>query len=415
MSLSGNQKSSWTRLVAMFILKVLVGSEGRRKHMKKIIVRYGLMLFALFVIGLIMPRQAHAVEFLQQKEYVLSTNQLLTEELWLLSDTAILEGDAQDALFVIAETISFSGVADDDLWCLGETIDFTGTVESHARIAAVRSLRISGKIGRNLMAGANTISLEKEASVNGSALLAGENVILAGFIGGKATVFATHATIGGKINGPLRIYAEDIVVLPGTEINGDLTYTSRKELVLDNKVALRGQLVRDVVATQETKEPAASWSSRLFYQIYFFIAALIVGLIWLACFAPFTNDVVLRLRASGWRCALAGIVTLCFLPMFSGLLLLTIIGIPLSILLILTLTILLYVAKFTVAQQLGFFILRRTPELSYARSWPALAIGLLALYGLFALPFVGNYLWWGVTTIGLGGIVMGIFRFGKQN
>ena len=59
-------------------------------------------------------------------------------------------------------------------------------------------------------------------------LCMGENVIIEGAVSGNVRIIAQRATIGGKIDGDLSVAAQDIVILPGTLLNGNLTYTAPK-------------------------------------------------------------------------------------------------------------------------------------------------------------------------------------------
>ena len=76
----------------------------------------------------------------------------------------------------------------------------------------------------------------------------------------------------------MRVYATDIVVMPGTEIGGDLVYTCDKELVLDEKVQLPGQLLRKEVQQPSAEIPQLPPMHVVIMNFYLFVAALMVGI-----------------------------------------------------------------------------------------------------------------------------------------
>lgn len=358
---------------------------------------------------------APAIQFRTADAYVLQSDQTVTEELWLVTGTADIRGTAEDDVFAVgnafdaASSTTLSGAFGNDVWAVANTVTVTGRVKEHGRLLA-NTVELGGRIGASLAAAGSSIRLAKASEVAGDAILFCENALLEGEVGGNLRLFAYSVTLSGKFAGNVRVVAEDIVVMPGTEIKGNLTYTSSKELFLDQNVALGGQLVRKEV-TKPAEAP--SYGPRLnevvVTQAFLYLCALVVALPFVAIFAPFAGRAVRLIRQSSWKCALVGLAAFCLMPMLGVFALFTIIGIPLSVILLATYGLMIYLSKIVVALVVGGVLLRRRGPQPFSRVFTALSLGLILLYALAALPTVGLIVWFLTVLLGFGGMVLAVF------
>lgn len=357
---------------------------------------------------LLLAASAHAAPLSFQAPddpFILAEDQALTNELWLVAPAADIRGGVQDDLFAVGGTLLVAGAMGRDVWALGSEVDLTGRAAGHARLLG-RALDIRGSVGGNLIGLGGSVGLSADSEVGGDAVLAGEDVTVEGRIGGRAQIYAQRVTLSGRFGGTVRVVADDIVVHPGTEIRGDLEYTSPRDLILDERVALAGQLVRKEAAVPAIRSTRASWSEALAIQLLLFSAALLVALPFLAVFPGYAGRAVRLLRQSVWKCALAGVAAFALFPMAVVILPLTIIGIPLAIVLLLLFVLLLYASKFILALAVGGWILRRRGALSFGRAVSTLALGLAVLYALVSAPGLGLAIGLLILWLGLGSLVL---------
>ena len=199
----------------------------------------------LLLLACLAPDLAPALEFLHVDRFALAAGQTCTGETWVSARTVDLQGACADDLLVAATTLSASGTLNRDWWAAAtDTVTFSGRVGGRARLAALQMLALDGVFENSLLAAANTVRLGTGCVVRGDAALAGESVISQGEVGGNLSVTAVRATVGGVVRGSVRLIGNDLVVMPGTEIRGDLLYTSSRELFLDGSVRLGGQIRR---------------------------------------------------------------------------------------------------------------------------------------------------------------------------
>ncbi len=351
-----------------------------------------------------------AIEFKRVDTFRLEPGNTQTEELWLAAQSASVHGTVKDDLMVFADTIVVSGAMQSDVWALGGqslTLLKEASVAQHARLLSQR-IEVEGRIGRSLCAAGNSIQIGTNAVIKGDAALAGENVIVSGQIGGGLKAVGVNVTLGGRIGGNVRVIADDIVVMPGAVIDGDLTYTSSKDLFLDRKVVLGGQLIRKEIAP-EAAAPETPVQDVILVRAFLYLCALAVALPFVGIFPHYTGRAVRLARQAGWRCLFAGFAAFCLMPMVSVFAFFTFIGIPLSILLLLNYVTMVYLSKIVVALVIGGMLLRRGGPQPFSRVFTALSLGLILYYALTAIPGAGAVVWLLTVFLGLGALVLAIF------
>ena len=315
-----------------------------------------------------------------------------------------------DEALWFARRVDFAGRARHDAWLIAASsvdfngeVNFTGDVEGDLRIFS-GSATLAGRIRQNVLAYARGLHLTTGSVVRGEAALIGETVICEGEVGSNAWIFANAATLGGRWNGNVRIYAKEIRIAPGTTIAGDLVYTAVKPPVLDSSVTVSGA-VRQIQAVL----PAASNRTRFAIHGYLFLAALLTGMPFVGFFPLLAGDAVRRLRTAPVRMLIAGAITLFLGPFLITFSFFTIIGIPLAILLGSLLITLVYLSHIVVALWLGHLLLRAPGPQNFSRVLSSLAMGLFILYFAGVFPAVAYFLVLPVLAFGTGALVLALF------
>ncbi|MEI7881291.1 MAG: hypothetical protein WCI95_10490 [bacterium] len=365
---------------------------------------------------LLLASMASAIEFQGTNTFTLSADQTLTNELWLQARTVTLAGTVGEDCFVFADsmgqqtatnlpTLRLAGLFCADIWGFGETIEMTGIASNNLRLAAVKTVIINSHVGHNLMAFAPTVSLGEDSSVQGSALLAGQDVIISGTIRGNTRIYGTKVTLDGKFENDLHVTASEITVMPGTEIKGDFYYQMEGDLVLDSGVLLGGKMIK-----QDPPIPApTSTSSTLMLQLTLLCGAIMVGMAFVSLTPGIAALSVHKLTESFWRCILFGFIAFALVPLIAAFLLFTVAGIPLSVILILAYVILIYVSKIIVGLFIGHLIIRKSTPVPPNLLFPVMSLGLLALYAATSLPFPFDIVFWfAITLSGMGALVSAI-------
>ncbi|MFA6172677.1 MAG: hypothetical protein WC701_03240 [Kiritimatiellales bacterium] len=360
--------------------------------------------FGALLAALLFTQSAGAIEFVQREQFISSEAETLRDELWVSAQNITISGEAQDDLFAAGGILDLRGNFKSDVWACGTQVIAAGRFTDHVRLMS-RMVQVSGTLGGSLTAIGNTVKIEPSATLAKNLFCLGENIINEGTVAGNIRIVGQKATLGGKIAGDVSVTAQEIVILPGTVIGGNLSYTAPKELVISPSVTLGGKLTR----TFETPPPKQFLKPGLFGHFVFAVAALLTGMVFSSVFPRYTAHTVQLLRTARGACLLTGFIALFLIPISAFLMIFTFIGVPLSILMFLFYLILLYLSKIAVGLWLGALILRRK-TLSKRNLLGTLAAGLFIIYLLTAFIAVSMVISMLVAIYGLGALLLALFR-----
>lgn len=357
----------------------------------------------------------------------------------LLAAPAFADEDARMSFggdeFRAGNSVQVAGSAG-DVFAAGNRVSVTGEVAGTVHMAG-RNVSLGGHVGGNVYgAGMNVDidgpvsgnvtlmgqSIEVAEPVSGNLRAMGENVTLAAPVAGSAILGGADVTIEAPISGDLSIAAEEIVWGDEAKVSGMvLFYTDDPESVdVPERVAAASQIdiremsgwERDIDAVHPGFEKPGFWAKLggLIGQV------LITGLVAfaLAALAPrFTASMRAHALEKPLRSLWMGALGLAAAAGATVVLAMTGIGLLLTPLTVFG-AVLLGLAGYVVgAYLLGVWALEATgqgvPEDHLDRAIAAfVGAGLLAFAAL--IPFVG---WWAVMAvllIGIGGLVMRLFR-----
>jgi cytoskeletal protein CcmA (bactofilin family) len=351
---------------------------------------------------------AGATPFVKSADFTLPAKETRSEELWLLTETGTVAGVIRQDCFAAGWDLSFPGSFEQDLWAAGAIVRLSGQAANDARLVG-ETVEVSGEVLGNLAVAGSSVQLATNAAIHGEALLVGESVVAEGRVEGNTRILASRVTLSGRHVGNVRLIAEDIAVMPGTQIKGNLTYTSSKDLFLDQKVILGGELIRKDLPKTGWSLPTLTSRQSILLQGILYLCAIAAAIPFVAVFPRFSGRAVRILRGSAWRCALAGFVAFSLMPMLGLFALLSVIGLPLGLILFALYFVLLYLAQVVIALAMAGALLRRRGPQPFGRLAGELVMGLSLVYLLTNLPMIGGAVWLLILFLGLGAMVLALF------
>jgi hypothetical protein len=211
-------------------------------------------------------------------------------------------------------------------------------------------------------------------------------------------VFNGDTEIVGTVQEDVVVFNGTVVVRSGAEIGGDLV--TRGTPQVEEGATIRGE--RDSVVTRFDFE-ISGFAGRIAWWVGYSISVLILGLLLLAfapqLFAAVRETARERLGSSiGW-----GVGLFFLLPIGSILLLVTVVGIPLGIFLLLALAFIYTLGYVVATVAAGSMIMRSSPS-----RYVVFLVGWVVLRVLALIPFVGGWLWFIGSVWGLGLLAVAI-------
>lgn len=338
---------------------------------------------------------AAAVRGVRAETFHLGADETLEDERAILALQIDVDGTARDDLFLFGSALRLGGRFERALWALGDTVTLTGHVGAHARLGG-RTVSIeNAEIGAGALLLGGTVRIDDTSRLHGNVRIAAEDAIVRGRVGGALRVEARRARLGGQFDGDVTVDADDLAVLPGTRIAGNLTARVPAPFVLDPRVTVEGETLIGRPVEEAPRGP------NLGFRFALLLAAYLSFLPWLALFPRFAGRAARRLRTAPWRCALAGLIALGLVPLAAMLTAASVVGLPLALTLAAGYGLLLWFAPAVPALAAGHLLLRGEGTLRPLRALATLALGLTLIHLLALVPRIG------------GGLVLLVLIFGQ--
>lgn len=311
--------------------------------------------FFLFVLSFtlaIIPFLAKNVYAQSQESVNLPADEYYQGDYYAFGEFVTISGTVDGDVYAAGQRIVIDGLVTGDVLVAAENVNITGTVEQDARIAGFDVI-VSGDVARNLTIAAFNIELLQNAFVGRNAQLVGDTL-----------------SINGDIRGDTVKYSSE-----------DWSKNTRKD----------------------SQSTASGFN--FFTKILSLTSTLVLGFILIKLFPNYTD------RATGFvlnkfgKSLLVGFLGLILFPLIILILLITILGIPLSLLTASFFVIYLFLTRIYVMQALGTKINQIAKLNIKKRGW-IFVLGLLIYYSLSAIPLVGGIIKILVITAGFGAALM---------
>ena len=288
-----------------------------------------------------------------------------------------------------------------------------GDIEVRARIgqdlrAAAGNLTLAAPVGGDAHLVGGSVRLERGAEIAGPAWIAGGDVQLLGRLGGRTKIYAGSVVIDGIVNGDLQITAKNIELRPGAQIAGAVRYTSPNELRMAEGAKVAGAIERQPTRSLD-RSPRASGS---FGIVLWLLSLFAAGVVWLLLFPGYAGAAQAQLQKAPAASLGVGFLVLVAMPVAVALLAITIVGLPLALTLLAAYGLVLLAGYLVVATTLADRLLVAAGKPAATRGWrfASLAIALLLLLLVSAIPVLGWLIALGVLMAGSGALVRQRFR-----
>jgi hypothetical protein len=257
----------------------------------------------------------------------------------------VISGVTNHSVYVAGNNIAVNGIVNGDVFCAGQTVTIDATVNGDV-LCAGQDINVRGRINGNARLGGQTVTLG--ATVSRSVSVAGQSVAIesSASVGQDLTLFAQTASVNGRVNRDLTgavssamlggvigrnvsIRSSDLTLDGGTSIAGDLAYTSQRTLHRKPCATVTGMV------TYHNAQTGHHGVNFIWAKLYWMAAIAVFGVVLVALFPRAFHRWTPDWGSGFWWALLTGFIAMFAVPVVSIVLMLTVIGVPLGIVLLL--------------------------------------------------------------------------------
>ncbi len=285
-------------------------------------------------------------------------------------------------LFVTGEHIRIDGEVDGDVYAFAHQVDVTGHINGD--LICFAQAVSSGKIGRSLTAGGETLTLD-------------------GKIGRDFLGFAESTTISGFIGGSVREQGNSLSIASGAEIDGKTSFKGQKE----PNVASDAKLASPPEFTKVEHRHEERGGGYYLWRVIWTGTFILFGLVLASLMPKFALETV---DSAGHIGASFGLGVLVFFGVFIGSIIacITVVGMLVGISSLMLWLLMLFASEVVVGGIVGQWIMGRDDDF-----WPfflRVVVGIAAVRVVTSLPFIGHWAGFIVGLWGMGAISLALYR-----
>jgi len=366
--------------------------------------------FALLTsVAILMPIFAFGATLKAGEE--VSVKNSVTDNLYAAGGNVSIDSVISGDLFAAGGNVIISENVSDDINALGGSISVLGSSGDDTRIAGGNVL-ISNNVGGELIAIGGSVNVSSGTSVTGDLVSAGGLVAVNGNIGGNAKIAGGVVNINGHIKGNVVVKADEkITIGENAVIDGNLEYSasSAESLKIEEGAVISGKTTFTEISslpkvnTQKAKSFFFAFIG--IFAIYKLFALIITALILFLLFKEFSNSVSKNAAQNPLRLIGKGFVALIVIPAASILLFVTVLGIPLGLLALLSYILLLLISSVYTNIIFGAWVSQLVYKSSAATvTWKNIIVGSFLLALIVMIPFIGWIIGFLIFLLSLGTI-----------
>jgi cytoskeletal protein CcmA (bactofilin family) len=369
----------------------------------------GAALMSLLLPAVAPP--ASALERRTEETVVVRADETINDDLFASGRSVRVDGRVRGDVFAFAQNVTVTGVIEGDLITAGAQVVLDGRVDGDVR-AAGHTVQLNGAVGRNVLGAAQLLQLSGSGRVSGNVIGAAETLSLAGDVEGSVTGAGETVELQGRVGREADLALESFTFGPRASIGGDLTYHAQEELSVPS-----GTVAGSVrhVPVQHEKPDMARPQERFnafgnFLSLTWLTGSAVVGLVLLRLFPRFAAEFLAVLETQPLPSLGLGVLAMIGTIPVAVLAALTVIGLPVAFLL---------GAGYLGGMLVGWLFLALAAGsimvglVRKGRPWHpswAFLLGLVVLYVLTRMPFLGGLVTFVGLSFGLGAFLTALYR-----
>lgn len=319
-------------------------------------------------------------------------NETIDGTLYAAGNKIRIDGTVQGDVICGAQELEINGVIEGDVICAAQKITISGEVQGDIRVAG-QEVTIEGVTAGSVSIAGQDITTTPESAIAKDVTILGSKATLDGSIGRDAQVMAEVFSANLSLTRHLEVTAQTVKLGEKTQVGGNFIYTSAADASIATEARIAGETEHKI---PETNEPNPQ--TYLGVMLLSLTSFAVLGGALLLAVPRFLHATAQAIQKAPLLTVAAGFAGLVLPPFVGAILLLSGVGTPLAIAVLLVWCLSLLCGLVVSAQALGQAILRK----SGWHAFIALLIGLGALFLLGLLPFAGGFVLLAAVIWGVG-------------
>jgi cytoskeletal protein CcmA (bactofilin family) len=356
---------------------------------------------AFFMVGIV---GAHEIR--TGDSIVTTQNEVIDETLFAFGKTLDISSTVNGDVICAGQTVNISGTVKGDVICAAQTLNISGNVDGDIRLAG-QTITITGMVDGNATLASQSVTIQSDGEITGDLSVGAEQITLGGPVGRDVAIGGTNVVLASSVGRDIKGTTENLTLTSNAVIGGDIDYTSKNEIQIDNGAVVEGTVDRTVPENNKTSS-ATVFGFAIAWFIYIFLALLLTSLVLALVIPGVLQATTDRIMKSPWIAVLIGFIASFTVPVILIFFGITIIGLPLMILFgLIWLVIIMLSGPFS-AYYIGRLIMpNRIPIIT-------MLVGSVVLLALYFIPFIGIIALIGAHWLGSGMILQEMFRRNPQ-
>jgi cytoskeletal protein CcmA (bactofilin family) len=351
------------------------------------------ILLKLLIVVFVLSYPASAFTTIEGGDTIV-IDDVIEDDVYIVGNNIIIKGTINGDLIVAGGMVDIQGNVTQDLIVAAGDVTITGNVGDDVRVVA-GTLTIDGYVQDDLISFTGETKLSNTGAIGGDFTSASGQLSLLGDIDGNITGSGSEVTLGGTVGGNVDMTTGQLVVLPDAYIAGNLKYRSPESADIPF-----GTVGKDTDFLQEKYDDEKNDSFSIFSWFIGYLALVLLGILGMAIWPKQIQNIVSKTPESPGTAFLTGLAIFVAAFILSFMLLITVIGIPVSLILMALIMLGLYAARIFTAIWLGKYLFTKIEKES--KPWLDLVLGIFALLLVCEIPIIGALVYMAATCIPVG-------------
>ncbi len=351
------------------------------------------ILLGLLVILFVLSNPASAFTIIEGAGTII-IDDVIEDDVYVAGNNIIIKGTVIGDVVAAGGMVDVRGNITQDLIVAAGDVSIKGKVGDDVRVAA-GTLTIDGTIHDDLISFSGNTILSNTGSIGGDIASASGQLDLLGDVGGNVTGSGGEVTLGGAVGGNVDLSTGQLVVLPDAYITGNLKYRSPESANVP-----AGAVGKETSFLQEeyNKEDSSKFSILSWFIGY--LSLVLIGLLGIVIWPEQIQNIASKTPEIPGKTFLTGLAIFIASMIIAFLLLITVIGIPLGLILMVLIFAGLYIARIFTGIWLGKYLFMKMDKES--KPWIELALGMFVLLLVSEIPVIGALVYIAATFIPVG-------------